>query len=328
MTLSAAFVDEHITKWEAALTRPAYPFRSKWPSRLFHHAPLENAVRIIIDGNLRSRNDPANQRERDVAAAGVIDARQHAHDSVRLYFRPRNPTQWHIEGIRKSGECQYGEASHAPVLIMLVFEARRVLSLPDVKFCDRNMQLGAAEPHDTEEHFSAIPFDKVYHMGGTGGDASIVQHRCAEVLVPSPLLLDGSLQWIYCRTSAEKATLLHHLGVYGAQWAPRILVSDDLLVFERNYVFVEDVSLSRRGVSFRLNPRRDLQTVDVRISAIDKDGNQAIQFRNNSMSATPPRPSTGWIYESELADGQYLVDVFLEGHLAFRSFLSVGTGLF
>jgi hypothetical protein len=265
MTLSTEFVDKHITEWEAALTRPAYPFRSKWPSRLFHHAPLENAVRIIIDGNLRSRNDPANQRERDVAGAGVIDARQHAHDSVRLYFRPRNPTQWHIEGIRKSGECQYGEAAHAPVLIMLVFEARRVLSLPGVQFCDRNMQLGAAEPHDTEEYFAAILFDKVYHMGGTGGDTSIAQHRCAEVLVPSPLPLDGSLQWIYCRSSAERATLLHHLGAYGEQWAPRILISDDLLVFERNYVFVEHVSLSQRGVSFRLNPRRDLQTVDIQM---------------------------------------------------------------
>jgi hypothetical protein len=46
------------------------------------------------------------------------------------------------------------------------------------------------------------------------------------------------------------------------------------------------------------------------------------------MSATPPRPSTGWIYESKLAEGQYLVDMLLEGHLAFKGFLTVGTGLF
>jgi hypothetical protein len=91
MALSAPFIEAHIQKWETALTSPWYPYRSKWPGRLFHHAPIENAVKILLDGNLRSRDDPENQREKDVAAAGVISARSHAHNSARLYFRPRCP---------------------------------------------------------------------------------------------------------------------------------------------------------------------------------------------------------------------------------------------
>ena len=162
MALSAPFIEAHIQKWETALTSPWHPYRSEWPSRLFHHAPIENAVKILLDGNLRSRDDPENQREKDVAAAGVISARSHAHNSARLYFRPRTPTQYHIEGIRKKGECQYGDDSHAPVFIMMVFVARSVLAFPTTKFCDRNMQLGHAEPGDTEEYFSTIPFDKVF----------------------------------------------------------------------------------------------------------------------------------------------------------------------
>src|SRR3981189_1244306 len=125
MALSTGFIEDHISKWEAELAKPWYPYRNKWPRCLFHHAPIENAVGILKDGNLRSRHDTANARTKDVAAAGVISARDHAHNFARLYFRARTPTQWHIEGIRKAGECSYGPASHAPILIMFVFDARK-----------------------------------------------------------------------------------------------------------------------------------------------------------------------------------------------------------
>jgi hypothetical protein len=207
--LGQAFVEAHIARWEAKLQSPFYPHRHKWPSRLFHHSPLENAVKIILDGNLRSRDDPKNLREKDVAAETVIGYRQHAHRSVRLYFRPRTPTQYHIEGIRKLGECKFGDNAHAPILIMFVLDARRVLTKSGIQFCDRNMQSGSAFPDDTLEYFENIPFEKVYHEGGTGGDATIIAHRCAEVLAHSPLPLAESLQWIYCRSNAERQTLLH-----------------------------------------------------------------------------------------------------------------------
>lgn len=70
MALTTNFIKAHILKWEAALSSPYRSYRSKWPSRLFHHAPIENAVKILRDGNLRSRDDAANQRAKDVAAPG------------------------------------------------------------------------------------------------------------------------------------------------------------------------------------------------------------------------------------------------------------------
>jgi hypothetical protein len=149
------------------LTKPWYAYRANWPSRLFHHAPIENAVLLLKDGNLRSRKDDKNARASDVAAAAVLASREDAHDFARLYFRPLTPTQWHIEGIRKSTECSYGEASHAPILIMFVFSARSVLQSPGVKFSDRNMQISGVQPSDTEIYFSNIPFDKVFHVGSS-----------------------------------------------------------------------------------------------------------------------------------------------------------------
>jgi ssDNA thymidine ADP-ribosyltransferase, DarT len=129
MALSAVEAEAHIRKWEQNLDQKYYAHRKHWPSRLFHHAPLENAVQILVEGVLRSRSDPDIQLARDVAGAGVIDAREEAHKFVRFYFRPRTPTQFHIEGIRKTEECEF--SFQAPVLVMfyprctISFNARR-----------------------------------------------------------------------------------------------------------------------------------------------------------------------------------------------------------
>lgn len=327
MALSAGFIEEHIGRWEDELNKPWNQYRSQWPSRLFHHAPIENAVELLKDGNLRSRNDPGNNKKRDVAAAGVIAARDHAHDFGRLYFRPMTPTQWHIEGIRKAGECSFGEASHAPILIMFVFNARAVLRSQGVKFCDRNMQVSGAEPNDSEVYFSSIPFEKVFHVGGIGGDRSIIEHRCAEVLAASPLPLAGTLQWIYCRTLPERDTLCDMLGPYSANWLRKIVVSDDLLVFERRYTFVEHVSFTDEGLVFQLNPRVDGRTVAVKIQATNSAGDSVVNFSNSEMKARPEAPVTRWRIQANLPYGIYRVRIELEGHLAFCANVKHGAEL-
>lgn len=326
MALKAEFVSEHISRWEQALTKPWYPYRSKWPSRLFHHAPLENAVKILTDGNLRSRDDPENKKEKDVAAAGVIAAQSHAHNSARLYFRPRTPTQFHIEGIRKTGECQYGDQAHAPVLVMMVFNAQSVLTIPTIKFCDRNMQLGAAAPNDTPEYFSNIPFDKVFHVGGIGGDRSIIDHRCAEVLATSPMPLKNNLEWIFCRSSAERETLLHMLGGERANWADQVVTSDDLSIFERQFVYVEFVGVSAEGVSFQLSPRADSKNIAVEVRAW-RNGVEIVKYSNSEMPAHPSATVKRWRVAKELSNGNYFVEIYLEGHLAYRNVLSLGSRL-
>jgi hypothetical protein len=319
MALSARFVEDHIAKWEGELTKPWYPYRRNWPSRLFHHAPIENAVGLLKDGNLRSRSDPANGWKKDVAAASVISARAHAHNFARLYFRPRTPTQWHIEGIRKAGECSYGDESHAPVLVMFVFDARKVLSKEGIKFCDRNMQLGTADPNESETYFSTIPFNKVFHVGGTGGDRTIIEHRCAEVLAESPLPLSSTLQWIYCRTTAERDTLCDMLGSDASKWSKKIVVSDDLLVFERKFVFVEYVGLSDDRLIFELNPRADQKPISVKITATDAKGKVVINFLNSEMTAHPSPAIKRWRITTQLGRGTYRVQINLEGHLAYRA---------
>jgi hypothetical protein len=321
MGLSQAFLNQHIAEWEQRLHGQYYAHRERWPSRLFHHTPIENAVAIIRRGALLSRNDSIG-RARDIAAAGVIDASTRAHRYARLYFRPRTPTQYHVEGIRRPHECRFGEATHAPILIMFVFDARRILTIEGTQFSHENMQTGAIE-QGTEEFFRQIPFEKVYHEGGTSGDPSITRHRCAEVLAPSPLILDGALQWIYCRSHAEKETLLYDLGADAAGWEQRIVISDDLRVFEKRFPFVETVSISQSGIIFGLSSRFDLENISVRLEVTNQSDGTKHRFSNDSMAARPPGKKTWW-FEADLVAGFYHVEVWLEEHSAYRNNLTLG----
>lgn len=327
MALSAGFVEAHIAQWQANLSGGYYPHRKSWPSRLFHHAPLENAVSILASGYLRSRNDPANCRVRDVAAQEVLNSRAAAHDSVRLYFRPKTPTQYNIEGIRKAGECQFGDATHCPVLVVLALDARTLLAMPGVRFSTQNMQIGGTPTGGSQEFFSTIPFVKVFHEGPTGGDETIRSHRCAEVLMPSPLDLGQSLREIYVRSEPERDTLLHLLGVERDRWAESCFVSEGLKVFDKKFTFVQEVGLTPEGVTFVLNPREDRRPIAVQIEVWDAVQNKVLDFLNENLAAKPPSAAR-WIYKHELPNGVYRVIVKLEGQLAHNSIIVLGDSLF
>lgn len=327
MALSEDFVDQHIAHWCEKLGSSYHSYRKHWPAWLFHHAPLETALAIITDGHLRSRNDPQRQRLRDVAAGGVIDNRQEAHGRVRLYFRPRNPTQFHVEGIRKDADCQYGPNVHAPILVMFVLDAKRVLTRHDVAFSDRNMQRQNARSGSDESFFKSIPFASVFHEGGIGGDYSIIEHRCAEVLPISPLPLQDVLSGIWFRSEPERDTFLHKLGPAARQWRDICSVSDELKVFDKRFTFVADISLSTEGVTFRLNHRHDFEAVSVCIQVVDSRNKVCIDFKNNA-HATFNNSQGRWIYKAKLEPGTYLVKVQLENHEAYEATIRLDDSLF
>ncbi len=263
-----------------------------------------------------------------MAAPGVIDGRDHAHDSVRLYFRPKTPTQWHIEGIRKPGECHYGDAAHAPVLVMFLLDARSVLTLSDVRFSDKNMQLADTVPGTDEAYFAQIPFAKVFSEGNTGGDRSLIEARCAEVLAPSPLSLDGTLRSICLRSEPEKETLLHMLGDRRADWERFCHVSDALKVFQKEYAFVDVLRLTSDGVIFRLNARKDGKRIEVKIDVWDSRERHVVNFYNAAHAPVPEDPHSNWIWRHPMPHDMYRVEVRLEGQLAYQSYMVLGDTLF
>ena len=251
MPVSPELIEQHVQAWE---TRLSFGHRRHWPSRLFRHEVLENSVELLRSGALLSRSDAVALMKRDVAPEDIINANGLAHQFARIYFRPRTPTQYRIEGIRKPAEIWNGR--HAPVIYMFVFRSRELLTRAGVHFSRGNMQVADAEVLDGDVAFQALSFDKIYHEGPYSPEnADIKVWRCAEVLVESPLPLDEALEAIVCRSDAERKTLLYALGDAGAHWSEKIRVMTQPGYFNAEYAFVESVDLAGDGVKVRFHPR-------------------------------------------------------------------------
>lgn len=250
------WVDEikfHIETWAARL-RPL----DWWPRYVYHFTDVNNAASIIQSGCLYSRAE-ANQRglmKVDNASSEIIQQTRAEHlNYVRLYFRPRTPTQYRNEGIRPVSRRELGGA-HCPVPIYFCFDALTVLAQDDTEFSNGNMASVWASHSGERDFFLSIPFHLVFHNRSFTPDErdEIVFRRNAEVLVPGSLSLDGTLRFIACRSAAERQTLLHLLPPnLRRQWAPRIRLGEQGL-FERRWTYVEEVIPVDGEVIFRFNP--------------------------------------------------------------------------
>jgi hypothetical protein len=327
MGITQRRAERHIREWEAKFAADGFrPHRVRWPSRLFHHSVIENAAIILSQGRLLSRIDSTAHRKIDIAGTSVIQNRGRAHQFGRLYFRPRTPTQWSVEGIRKPEAYWNGDRNaHAPTLAMFVFDARKILVQEGVRFSNGNMQSGDAQDGDHDEFFDAIDFAKVYHEGWHDHDSSITFSRCAEVLVPSPMAIVPCLTAIVCRSVAERLFLLDEMGTSAARrWSKFIHVSDDLNVFEKKYIFVDTVSIQNIGVQFKLHPAGPPAHVCVEIW---DDGGRLIT--SVERKDTPPVAPKGgnWLVRAKLSDGCYRVRITIERCRAFDAELLLGDGL-
>ena len=228
--------------------------RRWWPRFLFHSTDIRNIVNILKGGELLSRvqAQASHQLEVDIAAPGII-ARTALEwqDCVRLYFRPRTPTQVQNEGFKPRG--RWGMNSHCPVPVYLLFDSIMVLSRADSLFTDGNAAASGVRPSANVDDLREIPFQRVYHNERFEPNErdEIARHRNAEVLVPQRLGLEG-LRAIICRNQAEYETLLHLLpsGIR-SRWVTWIKVQPEL--FFRQWTFVEQVEMTNRRVVFRFN---------------------------------------------------------------------------
>lgn len=317
MGLSLDVVRAHIDYWEHHLSKGNRSYRRHWPARLFRHEPLENAALILKSGVLLSRRDAAGKIVRDIAPTAIIGRRTVAHDKVRLYFRPKSPTQFHMEGISRPTELYEGRQAQA--LVILIFRAEDILTQRGVKFSDQNMQLYGTVQRSTDAEFRLIPFDSVYHEGviidrQTAQGDDIVHRRCAEVLLPSPLQLPDHLQGVLCRSPAERATLLHLLGNSANQWSERIRVFTEPGLFQNRYAYLNTVDGGPDGVAFTISPRHDGAAVTTTMWVWDDHGNQLMHLTPRYLDPAKP-----WKTRNSLKPGTYLVRFELEGCLAYEA---------
>ncbi len=234
------------------------PARQWWPDCLFHCTDISNVASILNQGELVSRKQIAGSGlvSVDIASPEIIARTEPQwQDYVRLYFRPKTPTQYHNEGFRPIG--QRSRNSHCPVPVYLIFNALEVLSRADSCCSDGNLGSSYSRVHKDLSFLKLIPFESVYHntwLDSSDGGREIIRLRHAEVMVPQRMTLDG-LQSIVCRSDAEYRTLLHLLPPEICSfWVSRIGVLSGLQLFHREWTFVDQVDMTSETIVFRFNP--------------------------------------------------------------------------
>jgi len=193
----------------------------------------------------------------DNASPEIISQTKPEHlKYVRLYFRPRTPTEYCREGIRPIGQRELG--SHCPIPVYFVFDTLQVLLKDETEFSNGNLAKSRVVYGASHQFFLSIPFDLVFHHGAIlpGEDKEeIIFHRNAEVLVPDSMPLNSALRAIVCRSAAERQMLIHLLGSkMHKDWIQFIKLDERGPLFERKWTFVEDVVVVDDWIRFRFNP--------------------------------------------------------------------------
>lgn len=290
-----------------------------WPAFLFHCTDITNVVSILRQGEIVSRSQIAKTRQLsvDIASPEIIARTDPKwQDHVRLYFRPKTPTQYNNEGFRPIG--QRARNSHCPVPVYLIFDALAVLSRANSCFSDGNLGSSYPKVDRTVSFLQQIPFEFVYH--DTRFDQSernqIVYHRHAEVLVPQRMSLDG-LWHIVCRSDAEYKTLLHLLSPETrSSWVSKIGVLSSLQLFHQQWTFVEQVDMSTQRIAFRFN--RSTCTpgpFDTRVEIEETETAMKYHWHNEAYQCNQELT----LSLSSLRDpSDYTARLFLDDHLAYE----------
>ena len=294
--------------------------RRFWARWLFRSDHVENAAAILNSGRLLSRA-AAERGELIRLDSGnpqyVDELSERDRNLVRLYFRPRTPTQYRNEGIRPKHKIELN--AHMPVPVYLLF-AMRLLAEEGVRFTKGRLT-GATAVGDTAEFLKSIDFADVYHDGSVGrlGEskrrAEILNARHSEVVVEDQVSLD-TLTHIICRSAAERETLLSLIAAEARdRWLRKIHVdAGHRRMFEKRGTFVQRAELSPHESKFLFysNIVSDmLGPFDLNIewsfsgrTASVRQDNFMVSSRPVFYSLAPPWP-------------KYQVRVMLDGNLAY-----------
>lgn len=301
-----ARLEEHVGEWSDRL-------KPSWiPRFVYHVTDVSNAVSILQAGRLYSRRRALELgcMQVDQASSQVIDVTRTTHQRyVRLYFRPRTPTQYHNEGIRPPTAVSTLQA-HCPTPVFFCFDLVDTISMDDTSFSDGNMASAGVKFGRTEKLFQELPFDKIYHRGAFSSEKrSIIYHRSAEVLVPDELELNHKLRMIACRSVAEQRTLLNLLDTRTKRkWEARIRIGHTAF-FEREWWFVQNVVARDKHLVVTLNAARAPISL-----GYERRGHGSESFR---VTRTLDPWQQRWDLTARTTING-LVRIWLAGHLAFQ----------
>lgn len=297
----------------------------RWgPGFVFHYTDLLNAVGILQDGHLYSRKY-VEERGKLRVSSGSTDVLASTDTSikecVRLYFRPQTPTQFHVEGIQSQNtlsRSRYSDA-HCPVMIFFLFDSVQILTRADCQFSDGNLGTKGTRRLSTATELENLPWQKIYHVGpfdrSRYEESDIVFRRNAEVIVPDKLDL-SALRYIFCRSEAEKDTLMHLLPrELRRRYQRKIVATTSSTLFFRRHTFVETALLSAETAHFYFSPDTKSPGPFHLIVELN-NGLRQLRTERTEFLVNPKEPFGG---KFPRPIESYTISLSLDGHLAYAS---------
>ena len=319
-------ISQHIKALKEGLILPES--QKFWPDFLYHFTDIKNAIKILSgDRCLYSRNHLASdgQIQTDSACAEIIEKTDPEYKNyVRLYFRPRTPTLFCVEGIRTPEELTYG--AHCPVPVYFIFNAFPILSQESTKFSNGNLSVGDVKVSDSVDFYLNLPFDKIYHDRRLPDDneeekKSIIFHRHAEVMIPQSMDLDH-LRFIYFRSKAEFQTLSYWLKLNGSHelWHSKIGIDEKSNLFFSRWLFVQDVSMNASQIVIKLNPPENPNMITMKCNITNPELNLDCRWDVNLGPATNYNAPFAFNLQAIGNPLKYEFTIWLDGNLAFQNY--------
>lgn len=290
-----------------------------WPKYVYHYTDINNAINILEDGKIYSRNKAVNRMINENAGLEILNhTEDEIFDYVRFYFRPKTPTQYRNEGFIPQ-DCKQYNNSNVPVPIFFVFEAKDMLAMEKTKFSE--IALANTGSHLTNDinDFRKFDFRKIYSGGGYKGE-NLTPYRRAELVIPDECDL-RFLKHIWCRSSAEYAslrTMLKERNIYD-RYKNIIGVKEyDSGLFFKEGLYVSHVNLSINKAEILYINTHLVNDSNVDIKYVIQVGNKKIESKTVHVLQSRIDFSRSEIQNLiKQNNGEYIFQIFFDNCLVY-----------
>jgi len=278
---------------------------SEWKGSIYHFSHIDNAVEIIKNRKIQSRNKANIKGD---AAGNVVHRRGDAHNYARFYFRPQTPTQFYNEFLGKNTTDGYETQGNwiswydkarglgfpkCPIPIFFRFSIKKVLFKYEKKCCvsNGNMQADSTQFNAIEKMLGKFNFDYLYSNMSYDKEHNrkYMNYSQQEFLVKDELSFNDLFDFeIICPSEADRTLLINLLGNEHKDIFSKIVVDRRYYNNENPRVRIEEedselhISTNFSGEGyFVLNGTSDIKEMEILVGDVIKTSKDKIIFKSN-----------------------------------------------
>lgn len=278
---------------------------SEWKGSVYHFSHIDNAVEIIKNRKIQSRNKANIKGD---AAGNVVHRRGDAHDYARFYFRPQTPTQFYNEFLGKNITDGYETHGNwiswyekarglgfpkCPIPIFFKFSLKEILFKYEKKCCvsNGNMQADSTQFNSIEQMLDKFNFDYLYSNMSYDKEHNrkYMNYSQQEFLVKDELFFNDLFDFeIICPSEADRTLLKNLLGNEYKDIFSKIVVDRRYYNNENPRVRIEEedselhISTNFNGEGyFVLNGASDIKEIEILVGDVTKTTKDKIIFKSN-----------------------------------------------